>query len=346
MAKKKIALLTGGGDCPGLNAVIQSITRRLLHYDYRVIGLLEGWAGLMNKNFIPLDYSDVSGILHLGGTIIKTSRTNILKDQESIDTAFENFKELGLDGLVTIGGEGTLTVASKMQERGMPIVGAPKTIDNDIGETDFTFGFNTAVEIATEAIDRLHTTAESHQRVMVLEVMGRHAGWIACYSGIAGGADIIITPEKERSLAEILEIVHSRRKRGKTFSIIVVAEGASINIAGKSMSISKAKKDPFGRPLLGGIGKFLADTIEKETGIESRFTVLGHVQRGGTPSAHDRVLAVRYGYYAAELVHQEKWGMMAALVGNRIQEVSLKKATKKLKTVNAELLELLDACEG
>jgi len=346
MSDKKIAILTGGGDCPGLNAAIRAVVRRSLPRNYKVLGLLDGWAGLLEKRFVELNYQSVSGILHVGGTILRTSRTNVLKDEETIQKAFTCFKELGLDGLVAIGGEGTLYVSSQMFHRGMPIVGAPKTIDNDIGKTDFTFGFDTAVEIATQAIDRIHTTAESHNRVMVVEVMGRHAGWIATYSGIAGGADVIIIPEYKRDIKDLCEIIEKRKNRGKRFSIVVVAEGAKFLVDGKEYGMAKEKKDPFGRPLLGGIGQVIADEIEKRTGIESRVTVLGHVQRGGTPTAHDRVLATRYGAYAADLVHQKKWGYMSSLQGNEVTAVKLEDATKTLKTVPEQFWDLASSFEG
>ena len=346
MENKRIGILTGGGDCPGLNAAIRGVARRLLPEGYTVVGLLEGWQGLLEKNIRILDYASVSGILHVGGTILRTSRTNVLKDETTIKKAFANFKELQLDGIVAIGGEGTLTVTSKLFEQGMPLIGVPKTIDNDVGETDFTFGFSTAVEIATEAIDRLHTTAESHNRVMVVEVMGRHAGWIATYSGIAGGADVCVIPEKPRAIEDICEIVRAREKRGKSFSIVVVAEGAKILIGGEEMGVSKDRKDPFGRPLLGGIGQFLADEIEKATGIESRVTVLGYVQRGGTPTADDRVLATTYGICAGDLVLKKQWGMMASLKGGNMGPVPLAQATRKLKTVPQRYLDILKSLEG
>lgn len=343
---KCIGVLTGGGDCPGLNAAIRGVVRRLLPQGYRVIGLLDGWAGLLENRTVELDYKSVSGILHVGGTILRTSRTNVLKDEATIQKAFDRFKELKLDGIVAIGGEGTLTVSSKLFDRGMPLIGVPKTIDNDIDQTDFTFGFATAVEIATEAIDRLHTTAESHNRVMVIEVMGRHAGWIATYSGIAGGADVCIIPERPRPIEEILAIIDQRRQRGKSFSIVVVAEGAKVLIDGQEMGISKDKKDPFGRPLLGGIGQFVADEVEKRTGIEARVTVLGHVQRGGTPTASDRVLATTYGIFAGDLVLNAKWGMMTSLQGGNLNAITLARATERLKTVPNRYIEILQSLEG
>ncbi len=346
MAHKRIGILTGGGDCPGLNAAIRGVARRVLPEGYTVVGLMGGWEGLLQMQTRELDYASISGILHVGGTILRTSRTNVLKDEATIQKAFENFKKLELDGIVAIGGEGTLTVSAKLFEMGMPLVGVPKTIDNDIDQTDFTFGFATAVEIATEAIDRLHTTAESHNRVMVIEVMGRHAGWIATYSGIAGGADVCLIPEKARDIKDVCAIIEARKKRGKSFSIVVVAEGAKVLIDGQEMGVSKARKDPFGRPLLGGIGQFLADEIEKSTGIEARVTVLGHVQRGGTPTASDRVLATTYGIFAGELVLAGKWGMMPSLQGGVMNPVTLTKATERLKTVPQRYIDILESLEG
>ena len=344
--QKIIGVLTGGGDCPGLNAVIRAIVKRSLPRGYKVVGFLDGWAGLLDKNFKALDYESVAGILPVGGTIIGTSRTNVLKDEATIQKAFASFKELNLFGLVAGGGEGTLTVSGRLADMGMRVVGCPKTIDNDINKTDFTFGFNTAVEIATSAIDRLHTTAESHKRVMVVEVMGRHAGWIATYAGLAGGADVMLVPEYSMSVEEVCAIIEARKNRGRKFSIVVVAEGAKLIKDGKEYSVTKAKKDPFGRPLLGGIGQTLADEIEERTGIESRVTVLGHVQRGGSPTAHDRVLATRLGAYAADLVHEEKWGYMSAIQGTKLVPVKLADATQTLKTVDPELWNLAKSFFG
>jgi phosphofructokinase-like protein len=343
---KTIGILTGGGDCPGLNAVIRAVVRKSLPRNIRVLGLLDGWAGLLEQRYKDLDYEAVSGILHLGGTILRTSRTNVLKDEATIQKAMKSFKDLGLSGLIAVGGEGTLSVSSKMFDLGMPVVGVPKTIDNDISATDFTFGFNTAVEIATEAIDRLHTTAESHNRVMVVEVMGRHAGWIATYSGIAGGADAIIVPEYSLSVEEVCTIIEQRKARGKRFSIIVVAEGAKLRRGNQDFSISKDRMDAFNRPQLGGIGQALANAIEDKTGIESRVTVLGHIQRGGTPTAQDRVLATRFGSFAADLAYHNKWGQMSALRGNEIVSVALKDAVSDLKTVDPPLWELAKSFFG
>lgn len=334
---KNIGILTGGGDCPGLNAVIRAVVRTSLPKGYHVIGFLDGWAGLLEKRYINLDYETVSGILHVGGTILRTSRTNVLKDKATMDLAFQNFKELKLHGLIAVGGEGTLFVSKTLSDQGMNLVGCPKTIDNDINATDYTFGFDTAVEIATEAIDRIHTTAESHNRVMVVEVMGRHAGWIAAYAGVAGGADVILVPEFPMAVEKVCELVEKRRSRGKRFSIVVVAEGSKLIIDGKVEMIAKDRLDAFGRPQLGGVGQVLANEIEIRTGIESRVTVLGHVQRGGTPTARDRFLATRLGAKAAELAHEGKWGRMSAIQGTNVTDVSLSDATKKLKTVDEPL---------
>lgn len=310
------------------------------------MGFLDGWAGLLEKRFLELDYPAVSGILHVGGTILRTSRTNVLKDEATIQMAFQNFQDLHLHGLIAVGGEGTLTVSKTLSERGMPLVGVPKTIDNDINATDYTFGFDTAVEIATEAIDRIHTTAESHNRVMVVEVMGRHAGWIAAYAGVAGGADVILVPEFSTSIEQICDLVEQRRRRGKLFSIIVVAEGAKLIRDGKKELVAKDRLDAFGRPQLGGVGQVLADEVEKHIGIESRVTVLGHVQRGGTPTARDRFIATRLGAHAADMVDQNSWGRMASIQGTRVVDVSLAEATHRLKTVDEELWNFVQSFTG
>ena len=341
-----LGILTGGGDCPGLNAVIRAVVRRSFARGTKVVGLLDGWAGLLEMRTKVLDLESVSGILPLGGTILRTSRTNVLKDEATIKKAFENYKALGLDGLIAVGGEGTLTVSSRLEKMGMNIVGVPKTIDNDINATDFTFGFNTAVEVATQAIDRLHTTAESHNRVMVVEVMGRHAGWIATYSGLAGGADAILVPEYSMSVEDVCALIEKRKARGKRFSIIVVAEGAKLKMNGQEQGVAKDRLDAFGRPQLGGIAQALADEIEKRTGIESRVTVLGHIQRGGTPTAEDRVLATRLGAFAADLAADGKWGYMSALQGASIVAVKIEDAVAELKTVDATLWDLATSFFG
>lgn len=343
---KTIGVLTGGGDCPGLNAVIRAVAKRGLFHGYNVIGFLDGWKGLMEKRYIELDHITVSGIVHVGGTLLGTSRTNVLKDAETTQSTFAAFNDLNLHGLVAIGGEGTLTVSHKLSEKGMRLVGAPKTIDNDISVTDFTIGFNTAVEIATEAIDRLRTTAESHRRVMVVEVMGRHAGWIATYSGLAGGADAILVPEYEMSVEELQESIKKRLDRGKKYSIVVVAEGAKLRYQGQDHFIAKDRKDAFGRPQLGGIGQALSNLIEDSLGVECRVTVLGHTQRGGTPTAWDRVIGTRLGSFAADLAHEGKWGQMAAFKGNVVSGIPLADAVGKLKTVDKDLWDLAKSFFG
>jgi phosphofructokinase-like protein len=315
---KKISTLTGGGDCPGLNAVIRAVTRRALLEGYEVLGFRNGWAGVIKGEFIPLNRERVSGILHLGGTILGTSRTNPTEEQMEIIT--RNLKGFNISALIAIGGDDTLTVASRLHKRGVPVIGVPKTIDNDIAGTEQTFGFDTAVNIATEAIDRLHTTAEAHSRVLVVEVMGRQAGWIALWSGLAGGADLVLLPEFPMSLAEICKIIKARQATGKNFSIVAVAEG--FKLEGQEVVQSK-ELDAFGHVRLGGVGDTLGREIERITGIESRAVVLGHIQRGGTPSSFDRVLATRYGVKAVELAIEGQFGKMAALRSNEIVGVDL-----------------------
>lgn len=338
----KIGILTGGGDCPGLNAVIRAVVRKSYLNNHKVIGLKKGWRGLLEKDFEELDLDSVSGILHRGGTILGSSRTNIYKNPEGEKKVIENLKELGIDALIAVGGEDTLGVASKLDKAGVKVVGVPKTIDNDLNATDYTFGFDTAVNIATEAIDRIHTTAESHDRVMVVEVMGRHAGWIALHSGIAGGADIILIPEKPVDLEEVCSLLKQRHSRGKDFSIVCIAEGAKLKTEDTSNKngsfvLSSLKKDSFGHVMLGGVGNIIAEEIEKRTGFETRATVLGHIQRGGSPTAYDRVLATRFGIFAADMVHKGEFGKMAALRGSKIIAVNLEEAVGVLKTVDDDL---------
>jgi len=347
----KIGILTGGGDCPGLNAVIRAVVRKSLQLNYEVLGIREGWKGLIEKDFEPLNRASISGILHRGGTILGTSRTNIYKIENGEETVIKNLNEIGIDALIAIGGEDTLGIASKLTKAGVKVVGVPKTIDNDLNGTDYTFGFDTAVNIATEAIDRLHTTAEAHNRVIVVEVMGRHAGWIAVHAGIAGGADIILIPERPFNIDEVCNVITKRHTSGRDFSIIVVSEGAKIQTEAEtdkdgSFILSSLKKDAFGHVRLGGIGNVLADEIEKRTGYETRASILGYIQRGGTPTAFDRVLATRFGVFAAELVHQEQWGKMAALKGNEIIAVDLSEATSTLKTVDLSLFEVAETFFG
>ncbi|MDP6685991.1 MAG: ATP-dependent 6-phosphofructokinase [Candidatus Omnitrophota bacterium] len=335
---KKIGVLTGGGDCPGLNSVIRAIVRYGIKEGYQVIGIKNGWKGLVDKSTIALDLTSVSGILPKGGTILGTSRTNPYKKEGDVKKVQENYKKLGLEALIAIGGEDTLGVAAKLYKDGLNVVGAPKTIDNDLSCTDVTFGFDTALNIATEAIDRLHTTAESHHRIMVVEVMGRHAGWIAIESGIAGGSDVTLIPEVPIDLDEVCKLLKQRHKRGKSFSIVVVSEGAKFKEG--SFVKQEEKLDAFGHIRLGGIGHIIGAEIEKRTGYETRVTVLGHIQRGGTPTAFDRVLGTRFGIKTMELILKKDYGKMAALKGNKIEAVPLKDATSKLKTVDMELYEI------
>lgn len=340
MAKERVAILTGGGDAPGLNAVIRAVVRKGIEkYNYEIVALRRGWAGLLEMDTESLDQRSVSGILPRGGTIIRTSRTNPVKVEGGYEKAAENFRKLKLDALVAIGGEDTLGVANKLAGMGLPVVGVPKTIDNDLSATDFTFGFDTAVNIVMEAVDRLHTTAESHDRVMVVEVMGRHAGWIAVYGGLAGGADMILIPEETFDTDEVCESIKKRHGRGKNFSIVVVAEGAIPKDAEKFITKDKTI-DAFGHVMLGGIGDALAKEIEKRTGFETRSTVLGHIQRGGSPTAFDRVLGTRFGIAAIDLVAKKDFGKMVALQGNKIVSVPLAAAVAKLKTVDPELFEI------
>jgi ATP-dependent phosphofructokinase / diphosphate-dependent phosphofructokinase len=337
---KTIGLLTGGGDCPGLNAVIRAVVRASDAEGWDCVAVLEGWRGLVEGRFEDLGPREVSGILPRGGTIIGTSRTNPFKIDGGVDKVLQNFKDRGFDALIAIGGEDTLGVASRLfSEYQLPIVGVPKTIDNDLSGTDYTFGFDTAVTIATEAIDRLHTTAESHNRVMVVEVMGRHAGWIAVMSGIAGGADVILIPEHPMTVEAACEEVRRRHARGKNFSIVVVSEGYELSYAsGESQIVGGEARatDQFGHVTLGGVGEILGHEIESRTGFETRVTVLGHVQRGGSPTPRDRVLATRFGLKAAQLAQAGQFGQMAALRGDDVIAVSLEEATAQLKTVTPE----------
>lgn len=340
-----IGILTGGGDCPGLNAVIRAVVRKSILNGHKVFGIKRGWKGLLDKDVEELNIDSVSGILHKGGTILGSSRTNVYKEEGGEEVALERIKELNLDAIIAVGGEDTLGVATKLYKAGVNVVGIPKTIDNDLNATDYTFGFDTAVNVATEAIDRLHTTAESHDRVLVVEVMGRHAGWIALHSGMAGGADIILIPEKPFDIQEVCDTLKKRHSRGKSFSIVCISEGAKLKTEEEtdkdgSFVLSSLKKDSFGHVMLGGIGNVVAEEIEKGTGFETRATVLGHIQRGGSPTAFDRVLATRFGVYAADLVNNGDFGKMTSLKGKDIVAVSLEEATDKLKTVDDDLYEV------
>ncbi|MEE8357858.1 MAG: 6-phosphofructokinase [Candidatus Hydrothermarchaeales archaeon] len=336
----KVGVLTGGGDCPGLNAVIRAIVRKGIdQYSFNFVGLKDGWAGLLNMQTTDLDMKAVSGILYRGGTILGSSRTNPAKSEEDLEKALENYKKLGLDALIVIGGDDTLGAANTLHKHGLSVVGVPKTIDNDLMGTDMTFGFMTAVQIVTDAIDRLHTTAESHHRVIVVEVMGRHAGWIATYAGIAGGVHMILVPEEDFEIDEVCDCITSRKRMGKNYSIIVVAEGAKPVDAKSFMTVS-GETDEFGNVRLGGIGDALAKEIEKRTGCESRAVVLGHTQRGGTPTAFDRVLSTRYGIAAVDMVKNGDFGKMTALRGQEIIPVSLEEVTATNRTLDMELFEM------
>ncbi|MEI8350382.1 MAG: ATP-dependent 6-phosphofructokinase [Candidatus Omnitrophota bacterium] len=335
----KIGILTGGGDCPGLNPVIRAVVRSAVNNGDEVVGIRYGWKGLIEKDSMPLDLKSISGILPKGGTILGTSRTNPYKKEGGVAAVKRNIKALKLNALIAVGGEDTLGVATKLHTEGVNVVGVPKTIDNDLSATDFTFGFDTAVNIVMECIDRLHTTAESHNRILVAEVMGRHAGWIAAYAGIAGGADYILVPEFPIDMDELCQSIKKRHERGKNFSIIVVSEGASFKDE-RLLVQEKQKLDEFGHVRLGGIGEMLGKYIEERTGFETRVTVLGHIQRGGSPTAFDRVLGTRFGVKAYELVREKKFGKMVSLKGSDIIDVPLEKATTKLKTLDPSLYEV------
>ena len=346
----RIGILTGGGDCPGLNAVIRAVVRRSTERGHAMVAVRDGWRGLTEGLFEPLGRREVSGILPRGGTILGTTRTNPYEVDGGVDAVRRHFEQERLDALVAIGGEDTLGVAGRLhREHELPVVGVPKTIDNDLSGTDYTFGFDTAVTIATEAIDRLHTTAESHNRVMVVEVMGRHTGWIAVMSGIAGGADVILIPEQPISVEEACSELEKRHDGGKDFSIVVVSEGYELTYDSGEQRLVAAEArstDQFGHVVLGGVGDALAREIEQRTGFETRVTVLGHVQRGGIPTPRDRVLATRFGLKAADLVDERRFGRMAALQGDAIVDVSLEEATSEIKTVPAEWYEVARAFFG
>jgi ATP-dependent phosphofructokinase / diphosphate-dependent phosphofructokinase len=336
----RVGILTGGGDCPGLNAVIRAIVRRGIELgDHSFFGFRHGWAGVLADEGSELTRASTAGILPRGGTILGTSRTNPLSREDGIERVRHAFARRELDALIAIGGEDTLGVAVRLAQEGMPIIGVPKTIDNDIGGTDVTFGFHTAVQIATDAIDRLHTTAESHNRVMVVEVMGRHAGWIATYAGIAGGADVILVPEIPFDIEQVCARLRRRHAAGITFSIVVVAEGAvPAHETGMELSQGPAE-DEFGHARLGGVGVALEREIEARTGFQARATILGHVQRGGTPTAYDRVLATRFGVGAVDAVAGGRFGNMVALHGSAVQEVPMADALAQPKLVDRRLFE-------
>jgi phosphofructokinase-like protein len=341
----KVGVLSGGGDAPGINAVIRAVVRKgIRNYGYEMVGIKDGWKGLLDGSFVPLTMDTISGLLPRGGSILGTSRTNPFKRDGGPEKVLGNAKKKGIDAVIVIGGDDTLGVANRMGELGLKSVGVPKTIDNDLGLTDYTFGFNTAVHIACEAIDRLHTTAEAHHRVMILEVMGRYTGWIALEAGIAGGADIILIPEEPFDINEVCRYIGQRLERGKLFSLVVVAEGTKPKDCNEI--VYGAGQDEFGNPRLGGVGYYLGREIEKCTGVETRVVVLGHLQRGGSPTAFDRVLATRYGVEAIDLINQQKFGKMVALQGNKIVSVPLKDVIGKRKKVDLELYKTAKVFSG
>src|SRR4051795_8307351 len=335
----RLGLLTGGGDCPGLNAVIRAVVRKGINaYGHEFVGFRYGWADVMSGDAMDLTHETTRGILHRGGTILGTSRTNPYKEDGGLERVRESLARHRLDGLIPIGGEDTLGVAKRLSDDGIDVVGVPKTIDNDLAGTDYTFGFQTAVQIATDAIDRLHTTAESHNRVIVCEVMGRHAGWIAAYSGMAGGADAILVPERPFDIDQVCAHLRRRHEKGRRFSIVVVSEGATPKDGGTLSSMSQGK-DAFGHERLGGIAVGLEREIEERTGYETRMTILGHVQRGGTPNAYDRVLGTRFGVAAVDAVTRGDVGKMVALRGTEIVTVPLADALAEPKLLDPGLFE-------
>lgn len=333
---KKIGILTGGADCPGLNSVIRSVVRKGMNENYVVMGIRNGWMGLVDNDMRVLDLRLTSGILDRGGTILGTSRLIPPIQQPLIDKIVENFKRSGMDALIAVGGEDTLKIALDLYARyHLPVVGVPKSIDNALSGTDYAFGFDTAVNVATECIDRLHTTAESHHRIIVIEVMGRYTGWIALEAGIAGGADIILVPEFPINIDEVCEKLRSRHERGRSFSIIVVSEGAQIQGHAPVENEFSKKKHHVGR-----IGEFMADLIEDKTGFETRVSVLGHIQRGGSPTAYDRILGTRFGVKAVELIMENKFGTMASLRDNNMSCVPIQEAVEKHKPIDKKLYEV------
>ncbi|MBA3248604.1 MAG: 6-phosphofructokinase [Pyrinomonadaceae bacterium] len=342
----RIGVLTAGGDCPGLNAVIRAIVRRAAHSQDHILGIKNGWRGLVEGDIAPLTPASVTGILPRGGTILGTSRTNPTADETRLAQIRRNWEKYELAALVVIGGEGSLKTARDMwQDQQYPIVGIPKTIDNDVGGTDFTFGFDTAVSIVTEAVDRLHSTAESHHRVMVVEVMGRHTGWIAAYGGIAGGADVILVPEHPFSITRVCEFVRQRDQHGRSFSIIVASEDARPH-PDENFLTEEINAEIYRHERLGGIGNVLAAEIQRRTGIDTRVTKLGYVQRGGSPTVFDRVLATRFGIKAYEMVKAGEWGRMTAVRGNRIVSVELNEALRELKRLDEDIYRVAEVFFG
>jgi len=338
----RVGMLTAGGDCPGLNAVIRAATRRLLRHGHEPIGLRRGYRGLAEHEWVPLDERATSGLLPVGGTILSTSSFDPCREPDGLERVRGWQERDPLDAVIAIGGEHTMMITRELHERlGLPVVGVPKTIDNDVAGTDFTFGFDTAVQVAADAIDRLHTTAESHDRVMIVEVMGRNVGWIALFAGIAGGADGILIPEVAQTVEDLAADIEARHHRGKNFSIIVVSEGAELAFASGERRTVRAseERDEYGYERLGGIGPALATELERLTGYDTRVTTLGHVQRGGTPTARDRILATRYGVKAAEMVLTGEFGRMAALRGAAMESVPLNEV-EGVKSVDLSYLDI------
>ena len=337
----RIGMLTGGGDCPGLNAVIRAVVHKgVLHYGDEFIGFMEGWRGVLDDRTMPLSMKTMSGMLHRGGTILRSSRTNVKKIPGGFEQCLKVIQDEKLDALIAMGGDDTQSISVELAKRGVNVVGVPKTIDNDLSGTDACFGFDTAVMIATEAVDRLHSTTEAHSRVQVVEVMGRDAGWIAVTAGIAGGADVILTPEKPIDMDDVVRLLRARWECGKKFAIVVVAEGAKLPHVEGQVTVGD-KLDSFGHARLSGIGQVLAEEIEKRTGFETRSVNLGHTQRGGTPTAYDRMLATRYGIAAIDLVHQGKFGQLVVLKGNQISHIPIADAIAKTRTVGEEYFDVI-----
>jgi 6-phosphofructokinase 1 len=335
----RIGMLTGGGDCPGLNAVIRAVVRKGVEvYGDELLGFRHGWRGVVEDEAMPLSVPMMAGLVRRGGTILGTSRTNPFKAEGAVARVLDTLRRERIDAMIVIGGEDTNGVAARLADEGVLSVGVPKTIDNDLSATDFTFGFHTAVQVATDAIDRLQTTAESHDRVMVVEVMGRHAGWIATYAGIAGGADMVLVPEERFDIDDVCRRIEQRHQHGTNYSVVVVAEGAQPKEG--TLALQSGEVDEFGHVRLGGISAVIQDEIGRRTGYETRVTVLGHVLRGGAPTAYDRVLATRFGVAAIDAVHDGAFGTMVALRGERIERVPFADALVELKTVSAELLDV------
>jgi len=341
----RLGILTGGGDCPGLNAVIRAVTVVNLNRGSLTVGIRRGWRGLLEGDAVNITAQMVSGIQALGGTILGSSRTNPLKDPADLGRLRRNWQDMGLDGLIAVGGDDTLSVAEPLSREGLNVISVPKTIDNDIGMTDYCFGFHTAVGVITDAIDRLRTTAEAHDRIIILEVMGRHSGWLATYAGIAGGADLILVPERPFDIDEVVRILEKRFKRGRSFANVVVAEGAKPK--GMENFITRSKEvDEFGHVQLGGVGEYLAEKIGDRMNIDTRAVILGHIQRGGSPVPFDRVLATRLGARAAELAHRGTWGVMVALRGMDLVEVPLAEVSGRVNELREDFYQVADLFFG